>query len=110
MTRRDLSPGYQAVQSSHALIEFILKHPELSGKWHEESNYLGQFSVADEEQLYLLLEKARSKGLKVVPFYEPDIDNQLTAIALEPTAEARRLTSQLPLMLKEFNQLEPAQC
>lgn len=100
MVRRDLPDGYQAVQSSHALIDFIMKHPEVARDWHENSNYLGQFSVADENDLGMLMEKAIGKGIKVVPFYEPDLNDELTAIALEPSLESRRITSSLPLMLK----------
>jgi len=36
-------------------------------------------------------------------FLEPDIGNQLTAIALEPTDKSYRLTSNLPLALKEIS-------
>jgi uncharacterized lipoprotein YddW (UPF0748 family) len=89
------------VQSSHALIDFILKYPADALMWHKDSNYLAQLSVPDEDALYKLLEKARARGIKVVPFFEPDLNNQLTAICLEPTEESRKLTSSLPLMLKD---------
>jgi len=35
-------------------------------------------------------------------FFEPDIGNQLTAIALEPSERAGKLTSNLPLALKDL--------
>lgn len=47
------------------------------------------------------MEKAIAKGIKVVPFYEPDMDNQLTAICLEPCEQSRKITSSFPLMLKQ---------
>ena len=39
-------------------------------------------------------------------FYEPDLDNDLTAIAIEPSSRARRLVSSLPLMLKNCIEIE----
>ena len=35
-------------------------------------------------------------------FYEPDLCNELTAIAIEPSSKARRLVSSLPLALKNY--------
>lgn len=32
---------------------------------------------------------------------EPDLNNEITAIAISPSVEARRLTSNLPLAFKE---------
>lgn len=83
------------------MIDFVIKYPGQSRQWHQDSNYLAQLSCKDENELEELAKKAELKGIKVVRFYEPDIDNQLTAIALEPSDESRRLTSSLPLMLKE---------
>jgi hypothetical protein len=36
-------------------------------------------------------------------FTEPDIDNQVTAITIEPSVETQKLCSNLPLALKERN-------
>ena len=101
MTRRDLSPGYQATQAMHAAIDFVLKYLAESLAWHKHSNYLCNLSVENEEQLFKLLAKAEQKGIKAMPFYEPDLGGELTAITFEPTIEAKKLTSSLPLMLKE---------
>jgi hypothetical protein len=46
--------------------------------------------------------KAEARGIKISRFYEPDLQNQLTAICLEPSENARKLTSNLPLMFKEL--------
>jgi len=59
-------------------------------------------SVEDEERLFLCLEKFKHYNLKTTAFREPDIDNQLTAIAVEPSERTRKLTSKLPLALKEI--------
>jgi hypothetical protein len=35
-------------------------------------------------------------------FYEPDLNNELTAITIQPTQEARKVVSSIPLMFKEY--------
>jgi len=45
----------------------------------------------------------QQSNIKYSIFREPDIDNQITAIAIEPSDKTRRLLSNLPLMLKEYN-------
>jgi len=98
VTRRDLPTGYQAVQAGHAAIEFQYEHPVIAKQWHEESKYLIFLAVKDEEELYNLKQNAIKRGIAYTVFHEPDIDNQLTAITLEPGTIARKLTSNLPLL------------
>ncbi len=43
--------------------------------------------------------KADAKGIKYTSFYEPDVD-EITAVAFEPTDDARKLTSSLKLITK----------
>lgn len=52
-------------------------------------------SVPDEDALGILLEKARLKNIPVAAFYEPDRNNELTAIAMGP--KGKKLTQKLPL-------------
>lgn len=101
VTRRDLSLGYQAVQAAHAAIDFQHEYPREANDWHKTSNYLIFLTVADEKQLRLLILQAAKRGIKIKAFREPDINNELTAIALEPSEESRKLTSSFPLMGKE---------
>lgn len=91
------------VQSAHALADFIIKNPKLSKTWWETSNYLACLSVKDEAGLLSLSDKLNSKGIKHVVFREPDIDNQITSIAIEPSEESRKICSNLPLALKNLS-------
>jgi hypothetical protein len=100
ITRSDMSPGYQAVQSMHALRQFIAEHPEIDKRWFEQSNYLGLLSVKNEQELVHLIEQARHHGICFAVFREPDIDNEITAIALEPGLKSKKLCSKLPLALR----------
>ena len=101
VSRRDISIGYQAVQAGHAAIQIQHEHPELSKLWYTKSNYLAFLTVANEEELEKLIRKAEAKGIKHSIFREPDIGNQITAIAFEASDEAKRLTSSCRMMGKE---------
>lgn len=101
VTRRDLPISYQAVQAAHAAIDFQHEYPEVAKDWHQTSNYLIFLTVANEDELKQLILKAAERGIKITPFREPDIDNQLTAVAFQPCEATRKMTSSLPLMGKE---------
>lgn len=101
VTRRDLTAGSQSVQSSHAAIQFIFEHPEISSIWFKDP-YLAQLSVENEDSLKNLIHKLQKANIKYSIFREPDLDNQITAIAIEPSEKTRKLVSSLPLMLKEY--------
>ncbi len=81
-----------------------MQFPEEAKEWHKNSNYLCQLSAKNEFELEKLARKAEERGIKFIRFYEPDLDNQLTAIALEPGLATKKLTQKLPLMLKEINE------
>jgi hypothetical protein len=87
------------VQSIHALREFIKDHPETDYEWYMNSNYLGWLSVKNEHDLINLMHRASDKGVKVSAFREPDIGNEVTAIALEPSPISKKLCANLPLAL-----------
>jgi len=88
------------LQAAHAAIEFQHEHPEIAKEWNTNSKYLIFLSVKDEDQLHKYLEKIKNQNLKYTVFIEPDIGDQLTAIAIEPGDESRKITSNLPLALK----------
>lgn len=102
ITRADLSAGYQAVQSIHAAIQFAMEHAEEHREWFEKSNYLGMLAVANEQELHCLIIKAQEQGIKCSVFREPDIDNQVTAIALGAGRKSKKLCSSLQLALKDI--------
>ena len=101
MTRKDLSPGYQSVQPAHAGFKFAIEYENIFKNWQVNHKNLIVLSVKDEKELRTLLLKARSKGIAVSSFLEPDIDNQLTAIAMEPSMDTYALTGSLDLALKK---------
>jgi hypothetical protein len=78
-----------------------MEHPEIGSLWFGQSNYLGWLSVANEQELCQLIDKARQLEITVSVFREPDIDNQITAIALAPGARSKKLCGELTLALKE---------
>lgn len=102
VTRRDLSPGAQAVQGMHALVEFQFEHSEKAREWHAESNTLGFLSVEDEKELNALAGQLFSLGIAHSMFREPDMGMSLTALAIEATDQARDALRHLPLAMKEL--------
>lgn len=95
-----MEPGYQAVQSMHALRQFTAEHPEIDKEWFEKSNYLGLLSVPNEQALVDLIEQATVHDIPFSVFREPDVDNEITAIALAPGEKSKKLCSRLPLALR----------
>lgn len=101
VTRQDLSSGYQTVQTAHAIADFAHEFPDQFKKWKQESNSIICLSVKDEQELEKFCTTLDKKEIKYVKFYEPDVNNQLTAICLEPSERARKVTSYLPLCNKK---------
>lgn len=87
-------------QSTHASNQFFADWPKLALTWQRESNFLVIVSVPDELALADLAAAAVQEGIVRSIFREPDLDNSITAVALEPGATAQRLCAQLPLALK----------
>lgn len=102
VTRRDIAPGYQAVQSCHAIRQFTAEHPDRDGEWFKASNYLALLSVANEIELMRLIVAASDAGLRWSAFREPDVGGAITAIAIEPHPKTAELCKSLPLALKEL--------
>jgi hypothetical protein len=90
------------VQSAHAAIDFQHEHPQEATQWQTKSNYLALLTVADEEALIKLISKALLSGVKYTLFREPDLNNEITAVAFEPSDISKKLTSSCPLMGKDI--------
>lgn len=86
IVRGDLSETYRMVQGAHALAQFAMDHPEEFKQWNNE--YLIFLKVFNKIALVDFIIKKLSKSY--VPyslFKEPDLDNQITAIALYNNGE-----------------------
>jgi 7-keto-8-aminopelargonate synthetase-like enzyme len=74
------------VQTGHALIEATRAF--LAGDDTHPSVIV--FGVKDENKLKSLAQRVQDQGIRVRPFYEPDIGNQMTAFATEPVFGVNR--------------------
>ena len=80
LVRDDLkSEGYKAVQAGHAVAKFTIQRPDL---WRNE--YLIYVRVKNYDQLRLWLMKIRESNFYYRYFCEPDLNNEMTAIACLP--------------------------
>jgi peptidyl-tRNA hydrolase len=101
VVRSDLSPGLQAAQAVHAAFAFGHRHSNLVGQWITESNFLVIVAVPDEDSLRAFAEEAFTRNIVKVNVTEPDLDNELTAVALAPGNAAKKLCANLPLAMKQ---------
>lgn len=92
--------------SIHAAIQFGMEYSEIHRDWFEKSNYLCWLSVDTEEDLISLAKKALILGIECSIYKEPDIDNQVAAIALAANKISKKLCNNLKLALKEISQKE----
>ena len=99
ITRADLPPGDRAAQSVHGAIVFTLTYPDLVRAWHDTSNNVVLLEAKDEAALVKLAARAAAASVPLCTFSEPDLGDEMTALALGPTGY--RLVSSLPLTLRE---------
>ncbi len=80
LVRKDLDPIYGGVQANHALAEYSLKgNKGLFEEWGNST--LVHLGVRNEGALKLWAHKLTDKKKDWVGFEEPDLGNQMTAIA-----------------------------
>lgn len=101
VTRKDLSPGYQSVQPAHALAQFAVDYRNSFEDWQKNHKNLIVLAVEGERELLDMWLRAKASKVECSGFTEPDIDNELTAIALGPSETAYKMTSNLPLALRK---------
>lgn len=73
--------------------------PKIDSVWYNVSNYLCLLSVRNENDLMFLIQDLKDKNIKFSVFREPDIGDQVTAIAIEPGTKSKRICSKLSLAL-----------
>jgi hypothetical protein len=88
--RRDLTIPQQAVQAGHAVAELIQRG--LHTAWNGTLVYLG---IDTEEQLAFWGDKLTRRGIDWIEFREPDMGNQMTALA---TVDEGKVFSNLKLL------------
>jgi peptidyl-tRNA hydrolase len=101
IVRRDMDPGYMVAQSCHAIAAFGEEHSEINREWMRTSNYIAVLECENENALLNLINKADKFGVKFSMFLEPDLNNELTAVALEPCQASKKLCSSFRLALRK---------
>jgi hypothetical protein len=82
IVRKDLKRSSPAVQAGHALAQFLLDH-----KTEWQNGTLVYLSVPNEAKLLQI--KALLGNRQLAEFKEPDLENQLTAVAVLGSKESR---------------------
>ena len=95
IVRRDLSFPQQCVQAIHASIEATKSFPCESTHPH-----IVLCTVRNEQRLRSAIRKISKHGINFSVFSEPDINNELTAIATEP------LQGDIRKVFKDFQLLQ----
>lgn len=103
ITHSELPLQYQVPQTTHAAIQFANEYPEAQKKWFEQSNSIITLSAKDERSLWNFTKLLDKKGVKYSKFFEPDIGYSLTAIALVPGQNNKKICCGLPLAGKYNN-------
>ena len=79
LVRKDLESPYKFVQGAHALAQYALEHTQDFNEWNNQTIVF--VNVKDETALYKWKDKLYYSDKKISVFTEPDINDQLTAIA-----------------------------
>lgn len=84
----------------------MVSYPGTTRRWHKYHKNLIVLAVPNELALVDLYRKADEMGLQCSVFREPDIGDEVTAIALEPHEYTYKLVSSLPLALKNYAEVQ----
>ena len=79
---RSLSAGMKAAQACHAMHAFTQAHPAITAEWQRDNNIV----VLEHDNIAERAEDLERRGYTLVRFHEPDLDDALTAICVEPAA------------------------
>lgn len=97
-----MSPGNKIAQACHAAFLFNSYFTNTTKMWMENSNYICILE-ANEKQMSILIDKAIANKIEQAIFQEPDLNYQITAIALAPSLKTKKLCNNLKLALKNEN-------
>lgn len=79
--RQDISPEYQAVQSAHVTLKAGWHFRNFDMPEEKMNNlYFTLVGVANTDALHSIVKERKI----AIPFYEPDLNNQITAVVLPP--------------------------
>ena len=84
---------------AHAVAEFAFHAPHDFEAWRNHSNYVIVLEVPSTEILQLLEE---SSTLPTIDVREPDLEDELTALAFIPSPLVKSALANLPLAGKHF--------
>jgi peptidyl-tRNA hydrolase len=91
MCRSDLEWNQRAVQSCHAVAEFMTLYghlPEVR-EWATKHRTMVLLRANSEMELMEQEERLNRMGIPTATFLEPDIGNQRTAMAISPAADPK---------------------
>lgn len=91
MCRGDLAWNQRAVQSCHAVAEFMANFghlPEVR-EWAAKHRTMVLLRVESETELMAQEERLNRLGIQTATFVEPDIGDQRTAMAISPAADPK---------------------
>ena len=103
ITHNELPADYQIPQAMHAAMEFSQQFKEECASWHFRSNSVIVLAAKNDKELWEFSQKLKREGLKFSEFREPDIGNELTAIAIVPNERAKKMCSNFPLAGRKCN-------
>jgi peptidyl-tRNA hydrolase len=89
LVRRDLSASQRVVQACHAVVDLVCKHREDPSvrNWADRDKTLVVLSVRDERELIRWRQKLFDARIPIAAFVEPDMNLELTAIAVHPETD-----------------------
>lgn len=79
LVRSDLNTVYSCVQGGHALAQFSLQFRDIFETWNNRT--IVYLKVRNEDALKFYVSKLKNKQIDYSVFHEPDLHNQMTAIA-----------------------------
>ncbi len=97
LVRTDLRRSSAAAQAAHAVAQFLIEHP--TSEWRNDALVI--LEVKDEPTMQKELDRLSYRlgtSLKRSFFREPDLDDELTAVAIELADPDRNALRSLKLL------------